>query len=58
MLALRRPGAPYREYCAKLAHYRKRVWTCSATQASELTFEEALASEVAEKTSTLAVRCC
>ncbi|KAK9821961.1 hypothetical protein WJX81_005263 [Elliptochloris bilobata] len=37
----------YGLYCAKLAQYRKRVWTCSATQASELTFEEAIASEAA-----------
>ena len=47
-----------RLYSAKLAQYRKRVWTCAATQAGELTFEEALASEAAgEKLVPEARRC-
>ena len=45
-----------RAYCAKLAHYRKRVWTCKATQAGELTYEEALCSEAAGSKAAPAVR--
>ena len=47
-----------RLYSAKLAQYRKRVWTCAATQAGELTFEEALASEAAGEKLVPEARCC
>lgn len=49
---------PCRLYSAKLAQYRKHVWTCAATQAGELTFEEALASEAADEKHIPEARCC
>lgn len=49
---------PSRLYSAKLAQYRKRMWTCAATQAGELTFEEALASEAAGEKLAPEARCC
>lgn len=48
---------PRREYLSKLARYRQRVWTCSRTGASNMTYEEALSSEANLKVAKVRILC-